>query len=229
MHDEFIIVDGNVLFTGSWGPNYNDTYRNDNDLLEIRSADLIANYQAKFNEMYEDGRVGPNATVGALKSQVEFTDGTTVQNYFSPVDKPEDKLVDLIRGARHHIRFMAFTFTSSAIGSAIASAAKSGIPIEGLFESRGASQGILPTLACQAKISNLRTDGNVYSMHHKVLIIDDAIVVTGSYNFTSTANTSNDENVLVIDSPAIARLYNAQFDKLYGAGKNLDTPTLCAR
>ena len=227
MHDEFILIDGSVLYTGSWGPGYNDTYHNDNDILEIGNADLVANYQAKFSEMFENGRVGPNATVGALKSRVKIQDGTIIHNYFSPVDKPEDKLVSLIRGARHRIRFMVFSFTSRALGDALTSAAKSGVPIEGLFEVRGATQGILPTLYCQAKVSTLRTDGNKNSMHLKVMIIDDTAVVTGSYNFTMSANASNDENVLIIYNPAIAKLYNAQFDKLYGAGKSLNSSSLC--
>ena len=43
-------------------------------------------------------------------------------------------------------------------------------------------------------------------MHNKVIIIDDRIVVTGSYNFTYFAENRNDENVLIIHSPEIARI-----------------------
>ena len=52
------------------------------------------------------------------------------------------------------------------------------------------------------------------------MIIDDKTVITGSFNFTQTANDANDDNVLVIDSPAVATLYNQEFDKVYGAAKD---------
>ena len=57
-------------------------------------------------------------------------------------------------------------------------------------------------------------------MHHKVVIIDDKTVITGSFNFTQTANDANDDNVLIIDSPAVATLYNQEFDKVYGMAKD---------
>ena len=52
-------------------------------------------------------------------------------------------------------------------------------------------------------------------MHHKVIIIDDSIVITGSYNFTANAETQNDENILVIHSPDIAADYLKEFEKIY--------------
>jgi phosphatidylserine/phosphatidylglycerophosphate/cardiolipin synthase-like enzyme len=56
-------------------------------------------------------------------------------------------------------------------------------------------------------------------MHHKVFIIDGQIVVTGSYNFSRSAEERNDENLLVIHNAAIASLYQDEFDKIYAAGQ----------
>ncbi|HMO56365.1 MAG TPA: phospholipase D-like domain-containing protein, partial [Roseiflexaceae bacterium] len=67
-------------------------------------------------------------------------------------------------------------------------------------------------------------DGNCYIMHHKVIIIDDRIVITGSYNFTASAETSNDESLLIIDDPTLAAAYVAEFDRLYAQATN---PTRC--
>jgi phosphatidylserine/phosphatidylglycerophosphate/cardiolipin synthase-like enzyme len=52
-------------------------------------------------------------------------------------------------------------------------------------------------------------------MHHKVIIIDDQIVITGSYNFSKSAKTRNDENTLVIHSPEIAGLYREEFERVW--------------
>ncbi len=51
-------------------------------------------------------------------------------------------------------------------------------------------------------------------MHNKVIIVDDSLVITGSYNFSENAE-ANDENVLAIQSPALAAAYTAYFDRLY--------------
>jgi phosphatidylserine/phosphatidylglycerophosphate/cardiolipin synthase-like enzyme len=52
------------------------------------------------------------------------------------------------------------------------------------------------------------------------MIIDDQIVVTGSFNFTYSAEKYNDENMLVIYNPQIAALYLVEFERIYNqAGK----------
>jgi len=51
-------------------------------------------------------------------------------------------------------------------------------------------------------------------MHNKVIIIDDRIVVTGSYNFSENAE-SNDENMLILESSRIADAYTQYFDRLF--------------
>jgi phosphatidylserine/phosphatidylglycerophosphate/cardiolipin synthase-like enzyme len=57
-------------------------------------------------------------------------------------------------------------------------------------------------------------DGNKYTMHHKVIIIDESIVITGSYNFTKAADVENDDNVIIIHSPSLAQLYLQEFDRV---------------
>jgi phospholipase D len=49
-----------------------------------------------------------------------------------------------------------------------------------------------------------------------VIIIDDSIVITGSFNFTKSADRYNDDNVLIIHSLEVAKLYNAEFQRVYG-------------
>jgi phosphatidylserine/phosphatidylglycerophosphate/cardiolipin synthase-like enzyme len=217
MHNKIIVVDGATLFMGSWNMSYNDTFRNNNNLLKITDRTLIANYQAKFNELFVDKRFGTKAKVGAQTPQTTL-DGVPVANYFSPVDKVIEKLVARVNGAQHSIKFMAFTYTQKDLANAMIARSKAGVQVEGVIENRGASQGAAPTLYC----ANIPTklDGNKYTMHHKVMILDDKTVITGSFNFTQTADDANDDNVLIIDSPAVATLYNQEFDKVYGQAKD---------
>jgi len=219
MHNKMIIIDGRTLVMGSWNMSYNDTYRNNNNVLVITAPDLIANYQAKFNELYVDQRFGTHAEIGA-QNPVLTIDGVSVANYFSPVDHVMDKLVALVGVAQHSVRFIIFTYTDKNLSAAMIARYQAGVDVQGIIENRGASQGALVPLFC-AKVP-VRTDGNKYTMHHKVIVIDEHIVITGSFNFTNTADTANDDNVLIIDDPVLAKLYLDEFDRLNSIAKDPD-------
>jgi phosphatidylserine/phosphatidylglycerophosphate/cardiolipin synthase-like enzyme len=217
MHDKIIIIDSKVLFMGSWNMSYNDTYRNNNNMLEITDPTLVANYQAKFNELFVAKQFGTHAKVGAGTSQLTIG-GIRVLNYFSPVDNVMDKLVGLVNGAQKSVRFMIFTYTDQNLANAMIARYQAGVDVAGVIENRGASQGALVPLAC-AKVP-VKVDGNKYTMHHKVIIIDNSIVVTGSFNFTKSADTANDDNVLVIYDPAVAQQYLDEFNRMNGIAKD---------
>jgi phosphatidylserine/phosphatidylglycerophosphate/cardiolipin synthase-like enzyme len=57
-------------------------------------------------------------------------------------------------------------------------------------------------------------------MHNKVVIVDERYVVTGSLNFSTNAETSNDENVLIIDNPEIAKLYMKEFERIWNLAED---------
>jgi len=59
-------------------------------------------------------------------------------------------------------------------------------------------------------------------LHHKVFIIDDHTVVTGSFNISENATRSNDENFVIIQSPDIARLYIQEFDRMMSQARTPD-------
>jgi phosphatidylserine/phosphatidylglycerophosphate/cardiolipin synthase-like enzyme len=216
MHDKFIIIDGALLYVGSWNMSYNDTYRNNNNLLRIVDQPLVDNYEAKFQDLYVARHFGKKAQVGAQTQQTSV-DGVEVDNYFSPVDHVMSKIIEQVNGAQHSIKFLAFTYTYNDLAQAMIAKNKAGEMVEGVIENRGASQGAMPELACTQV--PVKVDGNKYTMHDKVIIIDDSIVITGSFNFTRTADTANDDNILIFHSAAIAKLYDQEFDKVYGTGK----------
>jgi len=219
MHDKMIIVDSRILFMGSWNMSYNDTFRNNNNLLEITDPTLIANYQAKFDELVAGGHFGTHATVGAQTPQLTI-DGVQVFNYFSPVDHVSDKLVALVNGAQQTVRFIIFTYTDKNLAAAMIGRFQAGVDVAGVIENRGASQGAFVPLFC-AKVP-VKLDGNKYTMHHKVIVIDESIVVTGSFNFTKSADTENDDNVLVIYDPGVAKQYLDEFDRVNTIAKDPD-------
>jgi phosphatidylserine/phosphatidylglycerophosphate/cardiolipin synthase-like enzyme len=226
MHDKIIIIDGKILYMGSWNMSYNDTYRNNNNILRITNAKLIANYQAKVNELFVDNKFGTHAQVGAQTPKLTI-DGVSVENYFSPVDNVMDKLVATVQGAQKSIRFMIFTYTDTNLANAMIDRTQAGIDTEGVIENRGASQGAMVPLFC-AKVP-VRLDGNKYTMHHKVIVIDDTTVITGSFNFTKSADQENDDNVLIIHNPELAKLYLQEFDRIWGQGSSPDATKISCK
>lgn len=216
MHNKFILIDGAILFVGSWNMSFNDTFRNNNNLLRITHSTLIANYQAKFEEMFVKHLFGAKSTVGALTPKLTVG-GVAVENYFSPRDKVMSKLVAQVRGATKSVHFLAFAYTSADLANAMIAKKNAGVTVEGVIESRGASQGALPGLFC-AGIA-VKTDGNPNTMHDKVIILDGETVITGSFNFTQSADAYNDENVVILHDRALATLYEQEFGRIVAAAK----------
>ncbi len=63
---------------------------------------------------------------------------------------------------------------------------------------------------------------NYYLMHNKFCVIDNKVVLTGSYNWTNNANT-NDENLALISDKDIATSYNMEFSKIKNKKYKIDS------
>jgi len=62
---------------------------------------------------------------------------------------------------------------------------------------------------------DVRLDGNPRNMHHKVLIVDAQVVVFGSYNFSKSAETRNDENTIILHDKPAAQHFLSEFERIY--------------
>ena len=56
-------------------------------------------------------------------------------------------------------------------------------------------------------------------MHHKVIIIDDHTVITGSFNFSRSAEKNNDENIVILRNAAIAELYLQEWQRIWDSAE----------
>jgi phosphatidylserine/phosphatidylglycerophosphate/cardiolipin synthase-like enzyme len=218
LHSKFIIIDERVLWTGSWNTTNNDTYRNNNNLLRITIPDVVANYRAEFALMHA-GRFS-TSKVAQTPHSVIRTPQVMLLNLFSPREPVEPQINAFVSQAEHSIEFLAFSFTSDALGDLLIAQAAAGVQVRGVFEGRnanglGSEYGRLKALGLA-----VYTDGNCYTMHHKVIIIDSRIVITGSYNYSVRAEQTNDENTLIIADQAIAQAYREEFTRVYRQAQN---------
>ena len=108
--------------------------------------------------------------------------------------------------------FMAFSFTREDFSQVLIEKADAGLKVRGLYESQQIASGSDQSwnLLTDAEMDVLQ-DGNRYKLHHKVIIIDSQIIITGSYNFSNSAEDRNDENILIIHDLDLAFLYLEEF------------------
>ena len=219
MHNKFVVVDEQAVWTGSWNFTVNDTFRNNNNAIYIQSSQLAQNYAAEFEEMFSQHAFGPTSPANTPNPQIQLGD-TLIETCFAPEDKCADQLIQLINQAQQNVHFMAFSFTHDGIGQAISNRAKAGVVVQGIFETRGSDTEHCELGRMQKQRLDVWQDGNPYTLHHKVFIIDDQTVVLGSFNFSNNADESNDENMLVIHNADIASQFLAEFNRVYAEAKN---------
>jgi|GEM_PF-174963 len=127
--------------------------------------------------------------------------------YFSPKGGCTQAIVDEIDNAKTEILVQAYAFTSVPITTALLEAHKRGVKVEVIMD-RGASerQYTSATFLANQKIPTY-VDGNYAVAHNKIIIVDGTTVITGSFNFTKAAEEENAENLLIISSEELAKLY----------------------
>jgi phosphatidylserine/phosphatidylglycerophosphate/cardiolipin synthase-like enzyme len=132
---------------------------------------------------------------------------TSVEVYFSPRGGCTEACVAAIATAKKSIYVQAYSFTSAPIAAALVEAKKRGVKIEAVLDK--SQRGEKYTEADFIAHHDIPTfiDAKHAIAHNKVMVIDEAVVITGSFNFTKAAETSNAENMLVIHDAKLAARY----------------------
>jgi phosphatidylserine/phosphatidylglycerophosphate/cardiolipin synthase-like enzyme len=222
MHNKFVIIDRSEVWLGSMNFTVSGGYKDNNNLLRIQSQKIVENYQTEFDEMFVGDHFGPD-TVSDTPNPVTFVNGTMLETYFSPDDDVANVILDLLSDADESIYFMAYSFTSDDLAEAILSRAQDGVTVAGVMDESQikSNQGGEYDSFAQAGI-DVRQDGIGGLMHHKVFIIDNQIVITGSYNFSRSAEERNDENILVIYNTDIAQEFLKEFKRVQAEARVTD-------
>jgi len=213
MHNKFWIFDGKIAWTGSTNITVSGVFQQNNNTIVIHSPEVAAIYEREFAELW-DGKYGPKSP-STVDQQSLAVNGTPIQIYFSPEDHVLDHMIPVVSSATKSIHFMAFSFTDYPLAKAMLDRASAGVDVSGVFEKVGSEtdSSELHTFFC-AKVP-ARQDGNPKFLHDKVIIVDNRLVISGSFNFSTNATESNDENVMIIDNPQIANLYTQEFQRVW--------------
>lgn len=215
MHDKFVVIDRMEVWTGSMNFTTGGGYLDNNNLIRLQSIKLAEDYTYEFEQMFVEDHFGVNKTSGAPNPDMNIN-GSQVEVYFSPEDGTLEHILAAIKAADQSIYFMAYSFTSDELAQALIERAVSGVKVEGVFDEDQyhSNEGTEFDNLKNAGI-DVRLDGNPRLMHHKVIIIDGEVVITGSYNFSANAEQHNDENTLIIHNQELAMQYLAEFQQIY--------------
>jgi len=129
------------------------------------------------------------------------------QVHFSPSGGATDAIVEALDQARSSILVQAYSFTSETIAEALARAHKRGVQVLVILDkSQRTQKYTVAALLSHAGIPTLFDAAHAIA-HNKIMIIDNRIVITGSFNFTKAAEERNAENLLVISDVVLADRY----------------------
>lgn len=232
MHDKFMIVDANsatasdaFVWTGSTNWDTEQFNSDVNNVIVIYDKPLAQAYTAEFNEMWGSTTSTPNATnakfgpdkTDPLSTHTFTIDGKTVELYFSPTDGVNNHILTVINSANSQLFFGVYTFTETNDANAIVAKNNGGVYCAGIMDQYSNTYTPYTTLstALGNNFKEYIQSNSIY--HNKFVIVDpcntssDPTVLTGSHNWTSSADTKNDENTLIIHDATIANIYYQSF------------------
>jgi len=134
--------------------------------------------------------------------------------YYSPDGECEAKVIEWIGKANHSLHILIYSFTLDSVSDALVDAQNRGIEVKVVFEKSQISQYSEYRKLRNAEVP-VRNDTNSKSMHHKVMIVDDAVVLTGSFNWSQNGQENNNENLVIIDDENVASSYSKEFQNIW--------------
>jgi phosphatidylserine/phosphatidylglycerophosphate/cardiolipin synthase-like enzyme len=144
-----------------------------------------------------------------------LTDSNSLKIHFCPEDRCGDAVVSAIEGAKGSIYVAMYSFTNRDIAYALSDAAKKGLDVKVYLNNDQKDEKYSKAQFLKKKGISLRYHKHDGLMHNKFAVIDDNIVITGSFNWTASADKRNDENLLFINNKETAEAYKKKFNSLW--------------
>lgn len=225
MHNKFFVIDGSIVWTGSFNITVSAAHNNYENAVVSTIPELATNYEKEFAEMFYDNSFGARSTADTPFPQISIG-GLEIFTYFAPEDGVMQKVIAEVKKARYTIDFLSFSFTDNNLAYSMSELAmEEDLHIRGVFDaSQDMGDSVCPYLIARDK--NIEGNGNIDikidgisgKLHEKVIVIDQETVIFGSFNFSGNADKSNDENLLIVHDPVLAKLFVAEFQKVFDQG-----------
>jgi phosphatidylserine/phosphatidylglycerophosphate/cardiolipin synthase-like enzyme len=242
MHHKFIVRDCKSIWTGSLNMTDDAFTLMENNVITIESAELAHYYSEDFEQLWETENFDNTGDIKTVPVPLLFGgQPATARVMFSPGTglAIDDEVAKRVRAAKRRIRICSLLINSGTLIGALQSVLTTGrVKVDGIYDRTQMSevydqwqqvpqnhwkipalQNVIVRAGLVGKNSTPYTPtGRHDFMHNKILVVDDT-VITGSYNFSRSAQY-NAENILFIESAALAKVYSDYIDRLlqkYGA------------
>ncbi len=149
-------------------------------------------------------------TASQVRARVDL-----VEYCFSPGEDCAGVVVKWIGRANSSVHVLIYTFTLNNVANALMAAKNRGVDVKIVMERSEVSGSGAQYQNLKSAGVDIRLDTNPALMHDKVAIIDGHIILTGSFNYSVSANLSNNENLVVIDERSWASAFETQFQQIY--------------
>ncbi len=233
-HNKFFIIDyrGGVadsmwVISGSWNPTDPGTDDDRQNLVLIQDVALAGAYTVEFEEEWGSNTDTPNSVNSRFSSR-KFNNtphnfvigGVKVQSYFSPSDGTTNKIGKTLGNAQKSINLSLLTFTRIDLADTVIAVKNRGRKTRFILSNNtdsGTQYFYLQSNGVDIRLKGFTTG----YLHHKYAIVDaeplgfTPYVITGSHNWSSSAENSNDENTLIIQDDQIANFYLQEFAARY--------------
>src|SRR5436305_9314452 len=236
MHSKFILRDRQSVWTGSTNMTDDAFTLMENNILEIDSSALANYYAQDFEQIWEKENFDNTGEIQTVPVPLTFSgQSAAARVMFSPGCGLEidSEIAKRVRVAQRRVRICSLLINSGTLIGELGNLLRAGrVPVDGIYDRTqmaqvyvqwqevpqnrwkiGARQEIIARAGLTGKNSTPYTPAGRHNfMHNKVLVIDDT-VITGSYNFSRSAQF-NAENILFIESAALADAYSVYIDHL---------------
>jgi len=236
MHSKYIVRDGQAIWTGSANMTDDAFTLMENNIVEIDSQALANYYAQNFEQLWEKQNFEHTGDIYTEPVPLTFSNQpASARVMFSPGCGLEidSEIARRVRAAQRHVRICSLLINSGTlIGELGNLLRRGGVTVDGIYDRTqmeqvyvqwqevpqnrwkiGALKEIIARAGLVGKNSVPYTPTGPHNfMHNKVLVIDDT-VITGSYNFSRSAQF-NAENILFIESAPLADAYSAYIDHL---------------
>ncbi|WP_363799436.1 phospholipase D-like domain-containing protein [Lysobacter firmicutimachus] len=140
---------------------------------------------------------------------------TVSSAYFAPGDACLRKLRELCRGAKRSLDICVYTISDDRLAEEIVACHRRGIAVRVLSDNDKKFDEGSDVLRLRELGVPVRIDDSPFHMHHKFAVFDGRVLANGSFNWTRSATTSNEENLVVTDDANLLRCFVGQFEALW--------------
>src|SRR5881275_2984854 len=236
MHSKFIVRDGQIVWTGSANMTDDAFTLMENNIVEIDSQPLASYYAQNFEQLWEKQNFEHTGDIHTEPVPLTFSNqSANARVMFSPGCGLEidTEIARRVRAAQRRVRICSLLINSGTLIGELGNLLRHGrVAVDGIYDRTqmsdvyvqwqevpqnrwkiGALKEIIARAGLVGKSSTPYTaPGRHNYMHNKILVIDDT-VITGSYNFSRSAQF-NAENILFIESAPLAETYSRYIDHL---------------